>query len=227
MDPVESRGPYTFADVGRAGRARRAREVRRDRSVAGSRRAAGTLAHSPGRPASPRVAHHQRRRASGSLRGGRARAAGDLPSRMGSATQLPTARRSVPWPTPAAVCTRPRFPGSVGPPSSTPKDRSFAGYGRWVGRFLDAVGEETVALVAGHSFGGGVATAFTHDATGPGGLPPAGQRGREPHLGSLPERGPHDGAAPVLGLDPPLHRRPALDAATVPPAPDLARGLRR
>ena len=33
---------------------------------------------------------------------------------------------------------------------------------RWW-RFLDAVGQKEVALVAGHSFGGGVATAFTYE----------------------------------------------------------------
>ena len=46
--------------------------------------------------------------------------------------------------------------------SSTAEQRTFAGYGAWVGRFLDAVGIDRVALVAGHSFGGGVATAFVH-----------------------------------------------------------------
>ncbi len=32
-----------------------------------------------------------------------------------------------------------------------------------MGHFLDAVGVDGVALVAGHSFGGGVATAFVYD----------------------------------------------------------------
>src|SRR5580704_16011068 len=41
--------------------------------------------------------------------------------------------------------------------------RTFSGYATWVGRFLDAVGEDKVALVAGHSFGGGVATAFVYE----------------------------------------------------------------
>lgn len=54
----------------------------------------------------------------------------------------------------------PGFGGSRGLPSS---QRSFAGYAAWVGRFLDAVGIDQVDLVAGHSFGGGVATQFTHD----------------------------------------------------------------
>jgi pimeloyl-ACP methyl ester carboxylesterase len=54
----------------------------------------------------------------------------------------------------------PGFGGSRGLPSS---QRSFAGYAAWLGRFLDAVGIDQVDLVAGHSFGGGVATQFTHD----------------------------------------------------------------
>jgi pimeloyl-ACP methyl ester carboxylesterase len=54
----------------------------------------------------------------------------------------------------------PGFGGSRGLPSS---QRSFAGYAAWVGRFLDAVGIDQVDLVVGHSFGGGVATQFTHD----------------------------------------------------------------
>ena len=47
-----------------------------------------------------------------------------------------------------------------------PERRTFAGYARWVGLFLDAVAEPEVALVAGHSFGGGVATAFVYDQPG-------------------------------------------------------------
>lgn len=54
----------------------------------------------------------------------------------------------------------PGFGGSRGLSSGM---RSFAGYAAWVGRFLDAVGIDQVDLVAGHSFGGGVATQFTHD----------------------------------------------------------------
>ena len=55
-----------------------------------------------------------------------------------------------------------RCPASAAPESSRPHERSFAGYGAWVGRFLDAVGVDNVALAAGHSFGGGVAAAFVH-----------------------------------------------------------------
>ena len=54
----------------------------------------------------------------------------------------------------------------MGPASSTPNQRTFAGYAPWVGHFLDAVGEQEVALVAGHSFGGGVATAFVYEQPG-------------------------------------------------------------
>jgi pimeloyl-ACP methyl ester carboxylesterase len=56
----------------------------------------------------------------------------------------------------------PALPGFGGTHELDPPDRSFAGYGAWVGRFLDAVGMDKVALAAGHSFGGGVATAFVH-----------------------------------------------------------------
>jgi pimeloyl-ACP methyl ester carboxylesterase len=55
----------------------------------------------------------------------------------------------------------PGFGGSRGLPSNA---RSFEGYAAWVGRFLDAVGIDHVDLVAGHSFGGGVATKFVHGA---------------------------------------------------------------
>jgi pimeloyl-ACP methyl ester carboxylesterase len=57
----------------------------------------------------------------------------------------------------------PALPGFGGTHELDPERRTFTGYARWVGRFLDAVGEREVALVAGHSFGGGVATAFTYD----------------------------------------------------------------
>ncbi len=56
----------------------------------------------------------------------------------------------------------PALPGFGGTHELSAPDRSFAGYGAWAGRFLDAVGVDDVALVAGHSFGGGVATAFVH-----------------------------------------------------------------
>jgi pimeloyl-ACP methyl ester carboxylesterase len=56
----------------------------------------------------------------------------------------------------------PALPGFGGTHELDAPDRSFAGYGAWVGRFLDAVGVDKVALVAGHSFGGGVAAASVH-----------------------------------------------------------------
>ncbi|MGH9097761.1 MAG: alpha/beta fold hydrolase [Acidimicrobiales bacterium] len=60
----------------------------------------------------------------------------------------------------------PAMPGFGGTRELPTEERSFAGYAAWVGRFLDAVGEPRVDLVAGHSFGGGVATAFVHGYPG-------------------------------------------------------------
>jgi pimeloyl-ACP methyl ester carboxylesterase len=57
----------------------------------------------------------------------------------------------------------PALPGFGGTRELDPADRTFAGYGDWVGTFLDAVGVAEVALAAGHSFGGGVATAFVNE----------------------------------------------------------------
>ncbi len=64
----------------------------------------------------------------------------------------------------AAGCrvVAPALPGFGGTPELPVDVRTFAGYGAWVGRFLDAAGVGDVALVAGHSFGGGVSTAFVH-----------------------------------------------------------------
>ncbi len=59
----------------------------------------------------------------------------------------------------------PAMPGFGGTRDLGPAERSFPGYGRWVDRFAGAVlppGQSSFALVAGHSFGGGVATAFAH-----------------------------------------------------------------
>jgi len=55
------------------------------------------------------------------------------------------------------------LPGFGGTAELPAPERSFAGYAAWVGRYLDVQGLDAVGLVAGHSFGGGVATAFTHD----------------------------------------------------------------
>ena len=57
----------------------------------------------------------------------------------------------------------PSLPGFGGTRELPPERRTFSGYARWVGHFVDAVGESEVALAAGHSFGGGVATAFAFD----------------------------------------------------------------
>jgi pimeloyl-ACP methyl ester carboxylesterase len=54
----------------------------------------------------------------------------------------------------------PALPGFGGTRELPSERRTFSGYARWVGHFVDAVGESEVALAAGHSFGGGVATAF-------------------------------------------------------------------
>jgi pimeloyl-ACP methyl ester carboxylesterase len=64
----------------------------------------------------------------------------------------------------AAGCrvVAPALPGFGGTPELPVEVRTFAGYGAWVGRFLDAAGIGDLALVAGHSFGGGVSTAFVH-----------------------------------------------------------------
>jgi len=56
----------------------------------------------------------------------------------------------------------PSLPGFGGTRELDPERRTFAGYAEWVAAFLDAVGVERVALAAGHSFGGGVATAFVY-----------------------------------------------------------------
>jgi len=56
----------------------------------------------------------------------------------------------------------PSLPGFGGTPELPVDERSFTGYGAWVGRFLDAVGVGDLDLVAGHSMGGGISTAFVH-----------------------------------------------------------------
>ena len=64
----------------------------------------------------------------------------------------------------AAGCrvVAPALPGFGRTPELAPDHRTFAGYGAWVARFLDSVDAGDLALVAGHSFGGGVSTAFVH-----------------------------------------------------------------
>jgi pimeloyl-ACP methyl ester carboxylesterase len=63
----------------------------------------------------------------------------------------------------AAGCrvVAPALPGFGRTRELPSEERTFPGYGAWVEGFLDAVGVDRVALVVGHSFGGGVATAFT------------------------------------------------------------------
>jgi pimeloyl-ACP methyl ester carboxylesterase len=56
----------------------------------------------------------------------------------------------------------PALPGFGGTRELDAERRTFSGYARWAAHFMDAVGQRQVALVAGHSFGGGVATAFVH-----------------------------------------------------------------
>jgi pimeloyl-ACP methyl ester carboxylesterase len=57
----------------------------------------------------------------------------------------------------------PALPGFGGTHELPVEHRTFSGYATWVGKFLDAVDEHQLALVAGHSFGGGVATAFVFE----------------------------------------------------------------
>jgi pimeloyl-ACP methyl ester carboxylesterase len=56
----------------------------------------------------------------------------------------------------------PCLPGFGGTSELSADERTFPGYGAWVGRFCDAVGADDLAVVAGHSMGGGVAAAFVH-----------------------------------------------------------------
>jgi pimeloyl-ACP methyl ester carboxylesterase len=56
----------------------------------------------------------------------------------------------------------PALPGFGGTPNLT-EAPSFDGYADWVAKFLDAVGVNEPAFVAGHSFGGGVAIKLAHD----------------------------------------------------------------
>jgi pimeloyl-ACP methyl ester carboxylesterase len=58
------------------------------------------------------------------------------------------------------------MPGFGGTRELPRSELSFAGYGSWAARFLESLGIGDVALVAGHSFGGGVATQFAHDHPG-------------------------------------------------------------
>ena len=57
----------------------------------------------------------------------------------------------------------PALPGFGGTPDLPSAEFSFAGYARWVDRFLEAVGLDEPAFVVGHSFGGGVSIKLAHD----------------------------------------------------------------
>ncbi len=57
----------------------------------------------------------------------------------------------------------PALPGFGGTSDLRGTQFSFAGYARWVDRFLDEVGIDEPAYVIGHSFGGGVAIKLAHD----------------------------------------------------------------
>lgn len=58
----------------------------------------------------------------------------------------------------------PALPGFGGTPDLPDDEFSLAGYARWVLGFLDAVGIGEPVLLAGHSFGGGVAIRAAADA---------------------------------------------------------------
>ena len=60
----------------------------------------------------------------------------------------------------------PAQPGFAGTPELPAADRHFEGYAAWAARYLDAVGVDGEVVVAGHSFGGGVAIRFAHDHPG-------------------------------------------------------------
>ena len=58
----------------------------------------------------------------------------------------------------------PALPGFGGTGELHDEEHSFAGYARWVNRFVEQTTEpETRLMVVGHSFGGGVAIEFAHD----------------------------------------------------------------
>ena len=165
-------------------------------------------------------------RSPGRLRGRRVRAAGAVPARVGPPAQrLPPSyrghgRRRVPVYAPALPGfggTHELDPQTVRSPATAPGSAGSSTRSAW----------SDVALVAGHSFGGGVATAFVHDQPGAGVLAAAGQRRRRPHLGAVPRRGAHHGPAPGVGLGASTSSSDVIRLArTGPAAPHPARGLR-
>ncbi len=90
----------------------------------------------------------------------------------------------------------PAMPG-FGGTTELPADHfSLVGYAAWVGRFLEAVEVTGKVILVGHSFGGGVAIQFAHDATDRvsqlvlvnsiGGSAWTDRRGRSRHLRERP-----------------------------------------
>lgn len=57
----------------------------------------------------------------------------------------------------------PALPGFGGSADLQGPDTALSGYSRWLGRFLEAVGEDEPVFLVGHSFGGGVAIQFAYD----------------------------------------------------------------
>jgi pimeloyl-ACP methyl ester carboxylesterase len=90
----------------------------------------------------------------------------------------------------------PALPGFGGTADLPRSEFSLVGYAEWVGRFLDAVGVEGKVVVVGHSFGGGVAIQFAHDArrrvsrlvlvNSIGGSTWTDRRGRDRHMRERP-----------------------------------------
>ena len=56
----------------------------------------------------------------------------------------------------------PSLPGFGGSEALPRPDRTLAGYGRWAGAFLDAVGLDEPVVVVGHSLGGGIGVSLAH-----------------------------------------------------------------
>ncbi len=102
----------------------------------------------------------------------------------------------------------PALPGFGGTRELDAEQRTFAGYAAWVGHFLDAVAVDRVALVAGHSFGGGVATAFVHDQPRRVASLLLVNAIGSPTWALFPNEVRTMMQRPVLGLGPPLRERP-------------------
>ena len=114
----------------------------------------------------------------------------------------------------AAGCrvVAPALPGFGGTPELEPEQRTFVGYGAWVGRFCDAVGTRR-AGPGGRALDGRWGVGRLRAPARPGRLAAAGQRRRRPDLGALPQRGADHGPTTVLGLGTPLRSGPPAVAA--------------